>query len=185
VLRGDAGVPEREALGEAGSFDEPGGGELDSASRADAGCGPVRNLGGIERETAGEIVELPGEDDWILEEGAGAAGIGVTGNEEHALCAADLADGVVNLERRGLLAGEVLGEVGVGEVRPRFGREAKGDSGDDVAFPGLGVEEAGAVGKAAGLVGELGEGAGLEVEGADGEDGLGDLLTVSADVLDG
>jgi len=48
-----------------------------------------------------------------------------------------------------------------------------------------GVEDAAAVGEAAGLAVHLDEGVGFEVVGADSDDGLGDLLAVGADVLDG
>ena len=63
--------------------------------------------------------------------------------------------------------------------------QMEADAGDDVAVGFIGIEEAFAVAEAAVGAGELGEGAGLAVEGADGFDGLCDLLPVGADVLDG
>ncbi len=188
VAGGDAGVAEGEAFGEAGLLDEPGGGELDAGSGADAWGGPVGDPGGFDPEGAGEVFKDADEDDGVLEEGPGAAGFGVfrgAGVEEHAFGPADVADSVIELERGGVGSGKALLEVGVGEVRPGVGRETEGDGGDDVATAGGGVEEARPVVEAAVPVGEVGEGAGVEVEGADGGDGFGDLLAVGADVLDG
>lgn len=185
VAGGDAGVAENVAFAEAGVFDQPGGGELDAGAAPEGTGGPVGDLGGVEVELAGEVFEVGRGEDGVLEEGAGAARVGIARGEEHAFGAADLADGMVDLDRCGLLAGEAFGKIGVGEVGRGVGGKAEDDGGDDVAAAGVGVEEAGAVGKAAGFVGELGEGAGVEVEGADGVDGLGDLLPVGSDVLDG
>lgn len=152
VAGGDAGVAEGVALAEAGVLDKPGGGKFDAGAGAEARGGPVGDGGGVQVEVAGEVLEILREDDGVLKEGAGAAGVGVVWSEEHAFRAADLADGVVHLERCGLLAGEARGKVGVGEVGPGIGREAEGDGGDDVAAASVVVEEAGAVGEAAGLV---------------------------------
>ena len=65
------------------------------------------------------------------------------------------------------------------------GTQAVGDGGDDVAAAGFGVEEAAAVSEEAGLPVEIDECSGLEIVGADLHDGLGDLLSVGSDVLDG
>ncbi len=185
VAGGDASVAELEAFAEAGLLDEPGGGEFGGGAGGVVGGGPVWDRRGVEMEGAGDVFEVGGGDNWVLEEGAGGASVGVAGSEEHALGAADLADGMVDLDGCGLPAGEVAGEVGVGEVGRGATREAEGDGGDEVAAAGGGVEEAGAVGEAAIRVGELGEEAGVEVERADSVDGLRDLLAVGADVLDG
>ena len=56
--------------------------------------------------------------DRILEERTGAAAVLFALDEEHALAMSYLADGVVDVERsgRGSRIGEVLSQVGVGEV---------------------------------------------------------------------
>ncbi len=149
VAGGDAGVAEGEAFAEAGLLNEPAGGELGARAGGLAGGGPVGDQCGVEMKAAGDVFEVGRGDDGVLEKRAGGAGIGVSGDEEHALGAADLVDGVVDLERCGLLAGEVLCEVGVGEVGCGVTREAEGDGGDDVAAAGGGVKEAGSIGEAA------------------------------------
>ena len=141
--------------------------------------------GWVEVEGVGDVGEGGGGDDGVFEEGARAAAIGVSGDEEHAFGLTDCADGVVDLEGRGLVVGEMLLEVGVVEAWGGAGVEAEGDAGDDVAVAVGGVEDALAVGEVAVGGGEGGEGVGREIEGADGGDGLGDLLAVGSYVLDG
>ena len=168
---------------EAGLVEEPGGGELDEV----AGGGPVGDLVFGEVERGGEGGEGLRGDDGVFEEGAGGAAVGFAGDEEHAFGVADAADGVVDVEGCGWGGGggEVVAEVGVGEVGSGGGVEAEGDGGDDVAVAVGGVEDAAAVGEVAVGGREGDEGEGFAVEGADVGDGLGDLLTVGADVLDG
>jgi hypothetical protein len=186
VARGDAGLAEAVSLVEAGAFEQPGGGQLGEAVR----CGPVGDGGGFQVERGRDGGECFDGDDGVLEEGAGAAAVGVSFDQEHAFAAADLADGVVDVERRGggCARGEVLLQVGVAEVGRGGGVETEGDAGDDVAAAVGGVETAAAVAEGAVSGGEGYEGGsfgGVEVEGADVGDGVGDLLAVGADVLDG
>ena len=81
--------------------------------------------------------------------------------------------------------GEAALEVGVAEVGCAAGVQSEADAGDDVAVWSVGVKEAGAVAEVAVGGGEGEEGAAGAIEAADGFDGLGDLLSVGADVLDG
>jgi hypothetical protein len=76
-------------------------------------------------------------------------------------------------------------DVGVAEGRFSTGAKAVGDGGDDVTAAGFGVEEAAAVAEEAGFAVEIDELGGFEVVGADVRNGLGDLLSVGSDVLDG
>ncbi len=75
---GDAGAAKRESFWEASLLNEPGGGEFDVAR----GGGVV---GGLCAELRGEGVEMAGGDDGVAEETAGAAAVGVAGDQEHAL----------------------------------------------------------------------------------------------------
>src|SRR6202020_2181368 len=97
----------------------------------------------------------------------------------------DGADGVVDVDGGRGLAGEVAGEVGVGEFGFGGGGETEADRGDDVWGAVGCIEDASAVGEAALVGGKIDEGRGFEVEGADGGDGVGDFLTVGSYVLDG
>ena len=189
VARGDAGLAvwlQGEALGEASVFEQPGCGQLD----AFVSGWPAGDGGGIDAEGGSDVIEGGGGDDGIFEERSGAAAVLLAGNEHHAFAVADLADGVVDVDgcrrvARGDLCGEVAGEVGVGEVGGSSRAEAEDDLGDDVAVALGGVEDAVAIAEAAGRARQCDEGEGFKIEGAHGVDGLGDLLAVGADVLDG
>lgn len=103
----------RVAFGEAGSLDEPGGGELEVAIRS----GPVGDGFGGYSEGFGDVGEGGCGDDGVLEEGAGGAGVWreVGWVDQHAFGGADGADGGVDFERCGVrMGGEVVAEVGVG-----------------------------------------------------------------------
>ena len=178
---GDSGVTLLKAFGEAGLFEEPCGGDFGLAF----GGGPVGDGFGGDVERCCYGVEGGGGDDRVFEEGARAAAVSFAVYEEHALAVTDGADSVVDVDGGWGLAGEVAGEVGVGEVGFGGGVEAEADGGDDVAVAVSGVEDASAVGEAALVGGEIDEGGGFEVEGADGGDGVGDLLTVGSYVLNG
>ena len=148
--------------------------------------GPVGDFFKWDGCGGGDGGELRGGDDGILEVGAGAAGVGVVGDDEHALGAADVADGGGYFgERRPGASGEVALEVGVAERGGGVGVEPEVDAVDDVAAGFVGVETAGAVAEVTGGIGELDEGVGSSIVGVDGGDGLRDLLAVGADVLDG
>ena len=189
VARGDAGLTvwlQGEALGEAGVFEQPGCGQLDAFVPGR----PVGDGGGIDAKGGGDVIEGRGWDNGIFEERSGAAAVLLAGNEQHAFAVADLANGVVDIGGRGRVAcgdlrGEVTDKVGVGEVRRGVLVEAEGDLGDDVAVTVGRVEDAVAIAEAAVRVGQGDEGEGFEIEGTHGVDGLGDLLTVGADVLYG
>ena len=126
VAGGDSYGAEREAFGEAGALDEPGCRELYFPRRS----WPVGDFG----EFGGDAGQGGGRDDGVFEEGAGGAGVGggVGGVDEHAFAVADLADGVVDVQRRRVGAAEG-DEVRIGEVGLGGGVEGKVDSGDDVS----------------------------------------------------
>src|SRR5271154_1877705 len=126
-----------------------------------------------------------GGNDGGLEEGAGAAAVGLSLHQQHAFAVPDLTDGVVDLQwpRRGPAAAEVLLEVGVVELRPGVRGEAEADAGYDVAAAVGGVEAAAAVAEVAVGGGERDKLERVEVEHAHLGDGLGDLLPIGADVL--
>lgn len=189
VTGGDAGVAHNESTRESGGLHEPRGGELDPGG---IGCGPMRDRFGRCVGDGGNLGQVCGCDHWVLEEGAGGAGIGIAvgsgliGCDEHALAGADLADGVVDGEGRRRDAGaEVALEVGVANFRGGAGFEAEGETGDEEAIPVVRVEAGGAVGEATVIAGELDEVTGVAIESAEVVQGLSDLLTVGADVLDG
>lgn len=181
VARGDSSVAHRVTLHEAGAFEQPGSGKLDAALC----CGPVRDLVVGEVEDLRDSIEDLTSDDGVFEEGACAAGVGLTFYDQHALAVANLADGVVDLNGGGLAVSEVAGEICIGKTRLSCRVEAEGHRCDDVAAAFGGVEEALAIGEAALGVREIDEAGGFEIERADGGDGLGDLLAVGPYVLDG
>jgi hypothetical protein len=141
------------------------------------------------------VSERGAGDDGIFEKRSGAADVGVRDLflrvDEHALGAADLANGVVDIERRGVgIFREVALEIRVGEDGTGRRIKAKSNAEDDVAIAVSGVEDAGAIGESAFGVLERDEGGSLlmlrvQVKGGHGVDGLGDLLSVGADILYG
>lgn len=183
VAGGDAGISERKSLFEASLLDKPRGGELDA--RTCAWHGPVGDLWGLELERLGKSCELLGGDEGILEEGTCGTAVGFAGREKHALPSADLSYGVVDVERRGLLAGKASGEISVGEVGFGVGQETKIDRRDDISTASSGVEQAAAITEPAVLIREFDKVAGLEVQGANRLDCLRNLLPIGADVLNG
>jgi len=183
VTGGDSGGSKGEAFAEASLLEKPSGRELDTAR---IGL-PVGNLLRRNIQCGRDDSEGRLGNDGILEEGASAARVSLAFDDQHAFAVTDLADGVVDLDRRGglILAGKVTLQVGVGELWGRGTVEAEGDLGDDVAVAMGSVEEAAAVGKAALLACECGEPEAFKVKGANLRDGVGDLLPVGPDVLYG
>lgn len=187
---GDAGASEDEAAGEAGALKKPGSGYLDVTLRRGR---PPRDALQVELELGGDAVKGGCGDDWILKEGAGAGAVGVSFDQEHALGTTDLADSVVDLEGRGWITGEPVGEVagdiGIRQIGAGSGREPEGNGRNDVAATLRAVEDAGAVGEAAGVVVEIEKRivarGSLEVADANAEDSVGDLLPVGSNVLNG
>lgn len=178
---GDSGIAQGKALGEARPFEEPGGREFDPACFR----GPVRDPIRRNAKRRGDADQDGFRNDGIFEERSGATAVGFALDDEHAFAVADGTDGVVDVQRRGGFVCEMMLEVGVGQVGFCQAAEAKGDGGDDVSIAMDGVEDAAAVGEAALLVREVDEGVGFEIEGADIDDGVGNLLAVGSDVLDG
>ena len=181
---GDSGGASAVAFDETGVFEEPGGGEFCGvASRS----GPVGDFVGGQIGGSGDGGQLRGGDDGVLEVGAGAAGVGVAGGDEHSLAAADVTDGGGDFEQCGWCgrAGEALLEIGVFEIGLAVWVQLEIDAGDDVAVRLVGVESAGTIAEVAGGFVEGDVGLGFAVEGVDGDDSFGDFLTVGTDVLDG
>src|SRR4051794_16181915 len=187
VLGGD-----RDAVGialaaaEAGALDEPGGGGL----HASVGLGE-RRRGGLVAERVDHAALEGGEvrrvEDRVREERPRADRVRVGRVDDHALAAAQREDGVADVlqrRRRAELDVERPGELGVADRgRAVRAREDEGDREDDPAA-GRALEDAGAVGEAAGGGVERLDRVALTVEHADGPDRLGDVLAVGADVLD-
>src|SRR5690348_1648328 len=80
-------------------------------------------------------------------------------------------------------AGKIFLQVGVLEPRLASGGERKSDAQNDVAAALAGVEDAGAVGEAAGRIAKLAQMAILQVNGLHAFDGLRNFLTVGAHIL--
>ena len=64
-------------------------------------CGPVGDFFGWRVQGGGDGGERGFGDDGVLEEGAGAAAVGIAFDDQHAFAVADLADGVVDLDGLG------------------------------------------------------------------------------------
>jgi len=177
----DSGLAQCEAFGKTGLFKEPCGGEFDLTfvgwPVGDFFDGDIQGDGYLEEEIFGY--------DWVLEEGAGAAGVGFAFDDEHSFAVTDATYCMVDVNGGWGEAVEVTLQIGVCEIR--FGRavEAEGDGGDDVTIAVGSVEDAPAVGEAALFVGKVDEVVGLKVEGADVGDGVCYFLAVGSDVLDG
>jgi len=93
MTAGNGSAAEPEPLAEAGMLDQPGRGNLVLGIED----GIARDLQTLSSGAGGEIVELRGGEDRILEEGAGAAGVAVAGNEQHSLGAAYFEDGLAHV----------------------------------------------------------------------------------------
>ena len=135
------------------------------------------------------MTDCGGGNHGVFEERTRAACVGFAFDDQHAFAVTDLADGVVDVDGFGcrISSGEVALQVGVGQVGGRGAVEAKGNLGDDVAVAMRCVEDAAAVGEAALLMGEGGEGGGFEglkIQGAYLGNSVGNLLAVGPDVLD-
>jgi hypothetical protein len=185
VPGGNADAPLTESPGEAGALDQPGRGNL---------------LTGFERRIAGhgesssgrsplQILVLFLGKDRIFEERSGTLAIRITGNDEHALAGADVADGLAGFGkiRRRFAPFEVPLEVGIGDTRAAPGRERVSYAEDDESSALGSVEDAGPVAKPAGLRAEFAY-LGLffaQVEDLHRCDGLGYFLPIGADILHG
>ena len=178
VAAGNAGMSENVAFVKTRLLDEPGSGQLDeviSGRMAGNATGKFGNAGIV-----------AGADDGILEEAAGAAAVGIPGDDKHAFAPADGADGRADLgERRLVGLRKILLQVGVGEARCAVFLQSVVDAGDDVASALGGVENAAAIREAAVRRREFPDFETAEVDGANGDDGFGNFLSVSANVLDG
>jgi hypothetical protein len=99
---------------------------------------------------------------------------------------ANLADGVVDVDGfgRGIPAGEVTLQVGVGEIWRCIEIKVEGNRCDDVAVAVRGVEDAVAIGEVALLGFEVDEAERFKIECANDGDAGRDLLPVGTDVLD-
>lgn len=100
----------------------------------------------------------------------------------------NLADGHVNIEwSRGLaesdLGCEVPGKISIGEVRLGSAVESEGHLGDDIATAMGRVEDATAIGEAAGSLGEIEEGKRLKVKRPNRVNGACNLLPIGSNVL--
>lgn len=187
----DSGVSQGEAFDETCPFEEPCGRKFDVAF----GGGPVRNFSCGNLQIFGNLRQDRDRNERIFEEGACAAAIGFTFDDQHALAMADRPDSVEDIERsgRGVRApvSEVALQIGVGKIGASGGIEAEGDGGDNVAMAVRGVEDTAAIREAALLAGEGDEGIGcgvfkaFKIESANGGNGAGNLLSIGPDVLDG
>ena len=121
----------------------------------------------------------------ILEKRSGALAIGIAGDDQHAFAGANVADRFASLGEIGasLAAFEMPFQVGIFEVRLAAGRERVGDAENDEPSALGRIENAGAVGEAAGFVAKFANLAVFSIENFDRLDGLGNFLSVGADVL--
>ncbi len=172
---------------EARPLDEPRGRRLHVAVRVGEGRrrDPVAEALGDAALERGERVRA---EDRVGEERARADRVGVVGVDDHALAAAQREHGLADVGQRRAVAEldpEAARELGVAD-RGRAVRalELERHGEDDPAARGA-LERARAVGEAARLGPEVGDGVALAVEHADRADRLGHLLAVGADVLDG
>ena len=182
VAGGDADRTEAEALAKPGALQQPGGWELDAVG-AD---GPVGyGVGGKPESLCDSSKNFVGNDG-ILEKRAGAAAIRIAMRKDHTLGPADVTHGLGDLPWGGRdVRAEVPKQIGVRQVRTSMEVETESHGGDEIAAGLDGVEEAAPIAELAGFAGKLDETVCLEIQGADGVDGLGDLLPVGANVLDG
>ena len=177
----DSSLAHSEVFGKTGLLEEPCGGEFDLAFVG----WPVGDFFDWDIQGDGYLGEEILGYDWVLEEGAGAAGVGFAFDDEHAFAVTDATYCVVDVDGRWSEAVEVTLQIGVREIGFSRAVEAERNGGDDVTIAVAGVEDAAPVGEATLFVSEIDKAVGLEVEGADAGDGVCYLLAVGSYVLDG
>ncbi len=126
----------------------------------------------------------------FLKKEPGATAIGLTFGDQHALTMTNLANGMVDVERRGILSalqllGKVLREIGISQVGLGSTWKTECDLRDDVAAALSRIEDAAAIPE--GTVGfcKIDEVQGFEIEGTDTLDSRRHLLPIGPDVLYG
>src|SRR6266851_2792805 len=186
VAGGDCGAPHRKTLVKTGLFYQPCRGQL----HPPVSCRISGNVFGTAFGLEGYLRQSHCRNDRILEEGACTPAIWAALSCEHSLLLTDRPHRLVDLAKRRLLSSfklsrEVTLDVGVSQSGLSPGPQLVRHSGHDVSPARLRIEETSPVTEAAGLVVQIDEGAGLEIVGAHPHDGLGNLLPIGTDVLDG
>ena len=141
------------ALGEARALDEPCRGNLlVGLKRGIAGQGPSAGGGALL-----QVLMLLFGEYRILEERACALAIVVAGDDEHAFDRADVAHGLAGLGQVGgiLAAGEVMLEIGVGNVRLAAGTERVSHTKNNEPSALACIKDAGAIAESAGFAAEF------------------------------
>jgi hypothetical protein len=185
VARGEAGCAVCIALAEAGALQQPRGGELDAV----IGGGPLRNLRGATPAAAAMLASSSAVTMGFLKKEPALRQSGSPGTRSIPLLRRRSRTAVATSASVGSgMVGEGALQLAVAQARKAVRMQAEAHVRDDVAVGFIlvqrAVEEALAVAKAALGARDIDEFAGLTVQGADGFDGLRDLLTVGADVLD-
>jgi len=149
VFAGDADRSAAVASAEAGVLDQPCGGNFSLRVQGWI-TGNLQILGG---GSGCELLILGGGENWIFEEGSGAAAVIVTGGDEHAFSGADLSYRISRVGQGWLLvpSGKVFLEVGICEVCLAAMLQRIVHLHDNVSPALGGVEDAGAVAEAAGF----------------------------------
>src|SRR5262245_33581326 len=181
VTRGESHRALTVAPAESGALDEPRGGEL----HRPAGLRPARHRG-VAGER-GHALGVAGGHDRVGEERAAGAAVGIAVLDHHRLRALDRQDGLADLGQRGggdAVALEVRGDLRVADARRAARPQPVRHLEDHVAVGRAALEHAVPVREATVRGGQREHATRRRVERADAADGLGDLLTVGAHVLD-